>query len=292
MSSGINAEHKKNRKGEAMKTSDKDADNSGYNYVDQEIQAGDIEIHPRVQRYFDERHASRILSKFDPAILRPLAVIPGSRNNKYLLVDGQHGFWAAKQWLGSGWERQNIACRLYTVGGLADAARLCDLLNSNVKSWRAIDKFLNQVTGNVAEVLAILKIVHQYGLKIESTGKMPGIILAVEAVRSIYRRDDGKLLDRTISFLHGTWGSASDAYDQRILRGTADFLSRYGDKIDGNQFSHKIAKSLRPENLIGDARAIARLERMSVPKAVAHRLVQEYNVRMRKNRLGNLDGNV
>lgn len=257
-----------------------------FKYDDLCVKISDITVHPRIQRKFDPNHADRILQKFDPAILRPLAIIKNGNGPGYLLIDGQHSLWAVKQWLGKGYEDQTVQGRLYKTTDDAQAAQLCDRLNSNVKKWTALDKFLNLVTAKDRAATNIVALLATFELKIPDRGhKTDGYVVAVGALQSLYDRDDGRLLKSVLTTIHSAWGKNADGYDGTVLHGVALFLTRYRDQIDLDAFVRKLAKNMTPETLIGDARATARLDRISMRNACCVRLAREYNVGLRTNRL-------
>jgi len=178
---------------------------------------------------------------------------------------------------------QMIHCRIYEAEGEADAAALCLLLNER-KPWRAMQTFLLRISAEDPIALSIKLISSGFGFRIQDTAKDAGYITAVSALEQIWKMDQGNLLRLVLRFTTDAWEKDPDSVMAVVLKGAAALIKRHGDKID-EAFSHKLGKQLAPQQLIGDARALSRMHRVSPSQAVALRLVQEYNIKRRSGRL-------
>ena len=105
------------------------------------------------------------------------------------------------------------------------------------------------------------------------------------ALESIYRTSHGALLSRVLAIIRGAWGFDTDAISSWVLRGFALVLRKHGDQLFNADFQKKLSKSLKPTQLLGDGRQIAKVNRLSGAAGIAARLVDEYNVGRRTNKI-------
>ncbi len=243
---------------------------------------GEFTIHPKIQRKFDQAHCNHLMSTFNIDALPPIAVVPRPKGG-YWVIDGQHSLAAAKEVLSLD-AKQQLFCRVYHAESEADAANLCLALNDR-KAWRTLQRFGQRITAKDPVALALVKIAGEFGYRVEDMGKMRGYITAVAALERIYKMDQGGHLWQTLHFVTEAWGNKDpDGVSANVLHGVTAVIKRDGKGIDKN-FAHKLTKSLSSQRLIGDARALSRIHRCSVPQAIAVRLVQEYNVKRKTGRL-------
>lgn len=244
----------------------------------------DLSPHPAVQRTFDAAHAQRIADGFDPDKFRELYVAkrPGI-TGKYWVFDGQHRLWAARAWLGSA--DQKVPCRAWDSIPIERQAELFLDINGCVKQIKALDKWTIRLVAKEEIPLKIEAILHRHKLVVSKT-RGDGAVQAVSAVEAVYRRSGGEaILDRTLAMIGNAWGRSPASYDALILRGMAEFLHRFGAKIDERDLWTKLASKLTSERAIGKARAIADSMSISATRGMVQLIVNVYNERRGKGRL-------
>ncbi|MDD5304428.1 MAG: hypothetical protein PHS14_15125 [Elusimicrobia bacterium] len=232
-----------------------------------------LEVHPTIQRRFDEARAQRLAEKFDPDFFGEIAVI--KRNGAYLVVDGQHRKWAATKALGAD---QLVPCRVYD-GAAMDTPRLAAVFVglNDAKKLQPIDLYKQRCRAGDQAALGIKGVLAKFGLVIDQTRK-PGVVQSVTACFSVYRAGAGAVLfTRTIALLHTAWDGKPDAYHHSLIRGTALVLEHYGSGIDDKALAHKMSSEGEPDGFLGMARTIAKATPCSVDRAMAQRIVNLYN---------------
>lgn len=243
-----------------------------YSYRDRHIPIGELLPHPKLQRRFKAAHAERILSDFDPAALGIIWV--QEKNGKFYVIDGQHRVWATLKFL-NGDKRQEVMCRVFANLSDEDAATITRRVNIT-KAWQALDTFTNRIVEKDAVALAIQKILGAFGLVV-SKSRGENVVQAVTAAERAYLRLGDADFQRLVGVLHGAWKGDPDAYSAPLLEGMALLMNRHNGTCNYDDMRHKLAKSGKPERIIGQARYAKDGLGYTMPHAVAHALTVEYN---------------
>lgn len=246
-------------------------------YAHEWISLDQLSPHPEIQRSLVRAHAENIAASFDPDAFGELYVIKAASG--YLIWDGQHRWYAAKKALG---EEQEVYCRVYQNVEAAKLAKRSLLLNTQ-KAWNPIDKFRVRVKSGEWKARTVHGVLHQHGLKIAASSE-EGTLAAVVACDWIIDKAGGPGgLDRVLSIFRKAWGRDRDAYHNAMLRGMALVCNAYNGRLDDKIMSEKLAKSGGPARMLGRARDRAKVDAISMPRAVAAVFINEYN----KGRGGN-----
>ncbi len=150
------------------------------------------------------------------------------RYGEFYIIDGQHRVEAIKQWLGTGWETQEIECLVYENLSEAEEAEkflsLADVLPVN-----RFDKFRVAVSAGRADEVHISKIVEGAGLCI-ARNKVPGAISCVGAMLRVYRRAGGNDLARALRIARDSYGDAG--FGAMVIDGLGHLCQRYNGVLD------------------------------------------------------------
>lgn len=153
------------------------------------------------------------------------------RGGLYYILDGQHRVEAFKQWLGEGWEEQQLQCWAYN--GLTEEEEAETFLKLNdTLAVQAFDKFRIGFNANRAEEVEISAIVQKAGLTI-SQSRAEGAIGAVGTLRRAYRRDGAAVLGRALGIIRDAYGSPG--LEAPVIDGISLLCSRYNGELDTAQ---------------------------------------------------------
>lgn len=241
--------------------------------------------HPRVQRRLVQRRVDQLVAAFDPVVFGCLKVVPGrviGGEQHYLIIDGQHRYHAALEWL-NGDNQQTVPVRVIPAQSDAEAARTF-LEENTVLALRPIDIFLQRVIAKEEVAVGVHGIVLGAGLKMGYGGV--DVVTASAACEGLYRKAGGPdALRRVLVILREAWGGRRNAFHGKLVSGLGLLLLEHGDRIADAEMSAKLKRKGLPDDFIGEATSRARTLRMSAPLAVKQTLVAEYNTGRRAHKL-------
>lgn len=230
----------------------------------------EIQINPRAQREFRQAWAESILSTFDLDKFQVPTV--NKRDGSHYMVDGQHGTWAYKQWLGDT-SGQKIQVWLHEGLSEAEEAELFLALN-NKKQVDAFAKFRAAVTAGRPDECDIDRIVRANHCHV-SREKIPGAIRSVTALQFVYRGQGPRILGEVIRTIATAYGD--EGFEAEIVKGLGLVLGRYPD-ID---MKHLITKMRSAQGgskgLINRANALRLSTGQQKSQCVAGAIVEVYN---------------
>lgn len=123
-----------------------------------------LEVHPRIQRDFDENHVRDIVSHWNIVAVNPLTVMFGTsgRNRKRWVVDGQHTLEAARR-MGV----ETLWCKVISTHRDSETNEVFHLLNEHVKRVSPVESFeLNTSYDITTDDYAISTILDSYDLTV------------------------------------------------------------------------------------------------------------------------------
>lgn len=244
-----------------------------------QLRVSDLIVDPHIQRSVDRIRAGAMATDLD---MDAVGVITVSRrtNGSYHIIDGQHRVEALRL---AGGEGEKVHCRIFSNLSVEDEARMFRLLN-NSKSLQALDKFRVRVVEGEEVAVFISDVLTRYGWKV-TPASGEGCFTAVVAAERVYHRDY-TAVERTIATVTRAWGHDSASADGRIIEGLGLVYARYGETCDDNDVVERLAKYAGGANrLIGNARGIRDIYRISVASAVADIVVELYNQRRKTKAL-------
>lgn len=258
-----------------------------FKFEEERLKVADLSTDPRVQRPLNLNRVNAIVSLYNPAGLGVLSVSRrGPAGIQDVIIDGQHRREAILRVNDGGGE---ALCHVYSGLTLADEAELFLLLNNTTKP-RLIDRHLVSVTAGDEMANSIAKLTSEYGWKVTDQAG-PAAINAVGSLQKVWRLServeaDPNLITMTLMVINRAWGTQENAARGVLMEGIAAMFAEYGAKLDTDVLIRKMAGFPGgPDGLHDRAQTYAKMERFTVPMAVARLLVKEYNVGRRAGAL-------
>jgi hypothetical protein len=242
-----------------------------------QLPADKLIVDPTIQRNLDQRRVAKMAADFDAEAVGVLTVSRRA-NGSYHIVDGQHRHATARLALGDSAE---LACRVFTGLTSEDEARLFRLLNNTAKP-QAIDLFRVRVIEGDPVATEIDRVIRHAGwdIKIDSAAHAFG---AVAAADRLYKNDPSTV-EKSITTITKAWGH--DEADFRVFEGIGLLYARYGEAVELTALAERLAVFPGGQRaLIGKARGLSDLLRVTVVKAVAEVVVEAYNARRKSKAL-------
>lgn len=191
-----------------------------------EVALGDMTVSERSQRALKPARVEQILAGLDlDAFGEPML---SARDGRYYIIDGQHRVRALAQFLGDGWERATVRCKVFEGLAERDEAKLFRQVNT-VLGTTAYDKFKVGVTAGYEEEVKILAVVEAAGLHISRSHDAPGSISAIGALRRAYRLSQKSLMF-ALKLASESYGDAG--LEGVIIEGLAQLHNRYERALD------------------------------------------------------------
>lgn len=238
----------------------------------QNVQLSKLRIAPGAQRELKEARVAALLADFNPEMLGYPVV--SQRSGHFYVLDGAHRVETVKRWLGDGWEKQNISCRVYVGMTEREEAEMFLELN-NVLAVQAFDKFRVAVTSGRPDETAVKKVVESVGLHI-AREKHDNSLSCVSTLLSVYRRSDAKTLGRALTITNKSFGAPG--MTNHIIDGIARVCERYNGELRDDDAIERLAQ-LRGG--VGALLTMAGLLRQqtaqSVPQCVGAAVVEVIN---------------
>lgn len=179
------------------------------------------------QRELRRARVDYLVANFDLEQLGTLTVNE-RQPGMFYVIDGQHRLEAVKEWLGEGWEKQQIQCWAYDGLTEEEEADKFDRLN-DVLTVRAYDKFMIRVTAGRALENDVVRVLATQGL-VPSRMDVPGGVQAVWTVRNVYIRSDAETLGRALRIIRDAYGDAG--LEAVVIDGIGHLCHRYNGTLD------------------------------------------------------------
>lgn len=239
----------------------------------------DLRLHHEANR---EQRPTRVRELVRDMNLRGLGVFAVWRSGRdFFIIDGQHRKLALEE-LGLG--DYQVNCVIFDDLTFAEACETFLIWNSSL-SVRPYDKWDKGWKAGLADCVGLKEIVEEVGLRM-SQGTKDGGFSAVDAGRSVWKKDEGESLRRSLTWATEAWGHNASAVEGALIRGFGEFASRFNGEVEDAAFITKLSKYRGgPSSLLGAARGQADIKGGSVAKNIASILVDVYNKGRRGNKL-------
>ena len=233
----------------------------------------------KAQRPFREAKGDRIAAEFDINSFGLPAVCRVDKTN--WLVDGQHRVYAIQK-CGYAQPTDTIECEVYEGLSIAEMARMF-LGRNRSTPVTAFERFGVAVTAGYPTERAITTIVEGVGLKVGHP-KTTGHVYSVGALRRVYDRYGGSVLERTLRVLRDAYDSRPAALGRPMLDGVGLVVGTYA-ALDDKVLVEALANEAHGVSGI-QRRAEEYRERLGrpVPECVAAAVVDVYNRHAGKKR--------
>lgn len=233
------------------------------------VNADDLKVNPVTQREFRPAWAKQILSEFDIDKFQVPHVNKRDDGTLYIM-EGQHGTWAYRQWIGEG---QKVQVWLYE--GLTEQEEADFFLSlNNKKTVDAMAKFKVGVTAGYPVETDIDRIVRAAGCSV-NYGSDDNTIGAVGALRTIYNRHGAETLAKTLKVIRESF--TAGGYERPVLLGIAMVIARYST-LDETKLIRQLAAIRNGWKGLVQLTAMIKDQTASTqPEAAAAAVVEFYN---------------
>lgn len=242
------------------------------------VLASDLQIDQSYQRVgpqISRAAINRIARSFDPDIFHVLKVSLRVDKNLYV-IDGQHRLLAIRE---MGWNDQLLPCMVHQGLTIADEAHIFSESQRTQRRLSPQAILKADVIARKPDAMAIVEIVAESGFLInyESGERSGRHICSVAALRKIVTTHaaGNELLARTLAVIARSWGTELGPRSS-VLLGLAEFLRRYGDRVDQNRLV-RVLERLNPERMISDGRLQASLNGIKTEEGVGRHILTVYN---------------
>lgn len=184
-------------------------------------------VMPGFQRERQAKHIAKIAAEFDPtAYVFPICAF---FRNTIFCIDGQQRVAALEK-------RGAESATVLLIEGIASMARLAAIylmVNRDRKYLDALEKYIGALAARDRGTVEISKIVEVAGYEIAKSATANGKLPA-GAITAIHEQGGGDLLRRVLEVRTKAWGpeGSREANEGVTLKGLAQFLRRYWDKVD------------------------------------------------------------
>ncbi|KKK63627.1 hypothetical protein LCGC14_2992370, partial [marine sediment metagenome] len=205
------------------------------------------------QREASHRHAQKILKDFRWVFFQAITVTP-LEGGKYAVEDGQHRVIAARNHS----TITRVPCCVVAAATVAEQARGFVVMNETHRRITPAEMYWAALTAEDPEYLRIAEMLKRVGVDvhIRSGGVTPPCTtLAINTIRKILRRHDGKHLELALTAMVKAWPAAPNAFTASIIE-ASELLLRTNADINVDKLF--LALSLhRPVELMNAARVYA-----------------------------------
>jgi hypothetical protein len=219
------------------------------------LSAAEIGVDTDYQRALNPKHVAKIVEGFDPDLFGVL-LISEREEGVYYVLDGQHRVVAIER---MGMTTEPLPCLVYSHLTPQLEAKIFAQVNAGRLYLSPQYTFRAQIIARQPEALAIKAIVESFGFHLnfwkplpddESAGmfRPEGMLSAIgeiKKLRTSYRID---MLPQVLAVCRDAWGSEAVGISANILRGIAQFLYAYGERVDRERLLGILA-NLTPKRL-------------------------------------------
>jgi len=248
------------------------------------IAAEKLRIHPTAQRDITKAKLRNMVANLD---LDAIGVLHGVEYpiggvRAIWIVDGQHRVRALEEHGFGEWAvRVEIHVDVTNDGAASD---LFLKLNDRA-AIPVFDKYLNALAAGVPAAAGFMKTAAANSLDVERYQR-DGAINCVGVGQKIWALDEGETLSETLAISTSAWGHIAPAVEGKLLEGLALVVSAHNGELDTSALVKKLSKrDGGPTSLVGDAKGLRRMQRLSLPRCVAEVIIGTYNTGRRTGRL-------
>jgi hypothetical protein len=252
-----------------------------------EIEAQSLCIHPRAQRALVPRKLKKLVREFDLDAVGSIHAVQYEIDGTVAIwiIDGQHR-WRALMDLGLGEWKIKVVIHLDVTTDARAHALFLKLNDRTAVS--SFDKFMNGLGAGCPTEVGVERIAREHAFKITSQ-TADGCLACVAVLCRLYETNDGEALAATLDTIITAWGRTAAACEGKVIEGLGMVYEYYSDSIDRPALIKKLAKyPSGPSRLLGDARGLRELRKLTLPRCVAERIIDTYNSGRRVGKLNPL----
>lgn len=240
------------------------------------VRADSLRVHPTAQRQVVPATVRKIKAKMDLDAIGTLHAVEYSIDDVLALwvIDGQHRLAALME---EGLGDWTVTVEVHVdVKDDARASALFLMLNTRA-TVHPFDKFRNELQEGQEAAVVVERIVQKHKLRIER-GSSDGAVACISALKATFERDRGAALDKTLATVTAAWGRSASALEGKLIEGLGMMYGHYNGQIDQAALVKKLAKYPGgASGLLGNAKGMKDVQKVSLPRAVAEHAVLVYN---------------
>jgi hypothetical protein len=226
---------------------------------------------------------NKIAAGFDPDKFGELSVEEKEVRGKrvYYIFNGQHRWHAAKKVLGT--DTQKVPCAVHDEAPEEQLARTFTGLNATLPVSQ-VDNWPIRVIAREETAVEVSKLLAKHQLKVGKF-KTAGTIIAISAVEGVYKKYGSEVLDKVLRVIISAWEREPDSFEGSFIRALGILCSRFNGDINYDELAKKLGKTAGPSRLLGQARDYAKVNGLSLERALANRIAGVYNKKKTTNRI-------
>lgn len=240
------------------------------------IRLDQLRPHPTAQRKLIPATIRKIRGRVNLAAVGTLHAVEYGIGGVVALwvVDGQHRLVALTA-EGYGHLLVNVEVHEDVQDDASASALFIDL---NARgAMPAFDLFRNERDAGYADAVGVTDIAASLHLRVDRANR-DGVVTCVSTLKSLYRKDEGATLDKTLATAVAAWGRTSSAVEGKLLEGLGLVYATYNGQVDRAAMVGKLAKYPGGAyGLLGSARGLAAMRQASLGRCVGDLIVETYN---------------
>lgn len=195
----------------------------------------DLVSNQEYQRKLSMIHVKKACENFDVNQINPVKV--SRRNGINYVFNGQHT--AEIIAMKSGSRETPVWCMVFEDLEYTDEADIFANQMKNVKPLSPIEIFHAKCEAGDDRSLLIRDLVESYDMKI-APAPLPGNIMAIGALESIYDKQGYDVLDRVLSLIIMTWEGDQKSFSANIFYAITRLVVAYKDELKDEIFKEKL----------------------------------------------------
>lgn len=187
------------------------------------------------QRNLSVSHIKRVAENFDLYQINPVKI--SRRNGMNYVINGQHTIEIIA--IVSGSRDTPVWCMVYDDMDYEVEADVFANQQKYIKSLAPFEIFNANLEAGNDKQLMMKAVVESHGMFI-GKGKAPNSVCAVATLEYIFDKYGFHVLDRTLKLCAGTWEGEPNSLSANILKGIAQLIGTFGDKLNDEIFKEKV----------------------------------------------------
>lgn len=251
------------------------------------VKISDLTIDYTYQRQPIMKKVNKIAKSFDPDILGVI-ICSMREDGSIAVIDGSHRVHALRM---KELNDSTVNALVYFSLTIQEEAKIFAMLNQEHTKPNTTDIFKAGIVSGDEETIAISKILNSLGLII-GVGPGDNKVRAISTIRRVYRNAGEKVLRDTLYTIKSAYGDSSSTMRDVLVSAVAIVYNRYGAKVEISRMITTLQKFGNPNTLIANAKSIGVNSSSVTASALPFVIVNGYNQRLTKNRLGDYPMNL
>lgn len=174
------------------------------------------------------------------------------RDGKYFCFDGQHTI--AARILRNGGKDVDIRCKVYSDMSYEDEAMLFAHQQDNSRKVGALDTVRALYEAKDPDVVNMFDMTNSLGIQMDfALYERDNKINCLDTALRLYKKHGSAKYMQIMMLIRDTWNGAYPCYNAAIVKGVAEFYTKYESKMNRSNFIKKLG-SVHPVALMRDAK--------------------------------------